>query len=186
MRQFSLAILVLGVLSACSALPITVNLLPYLGTEASGTFAWTVVPGTWNMDLRLPDDQGFYADFSSAEIPVNFTSASLDYTVELTKTPPGGLSGTVTVQAYLAPATPNVNLWEEAYKLGDPRTFDLSTERLTISDQILLNPAQLQALNEGTLRFGIHLTGGPVTATTGGEVHFTYEITRLNLSVTLF
>jgi len=171
-------------LVGCSVLPVPIDLLPYLGAKRSGSQSMSVAPGSYALNIKLPDAGGYAASFEEANIPVTVGYASLDYSLEGTLQGVS-VSGTLTAQVYLAPYDAP-DPFQPAYKLGDPVTVPVTTGRtINLSGTATLNNAQLSALNAKRLRMGVWVTG-MVDVQAAGTLTLNYTITRATLKVGAF
>ena len=168
-----LAIGLAVLLAACSTAPITIDLLPYLGDRASGS---ETVSATGTLDLQLPDANGYAV--SGFEVPaLRPSSVVLDYALTLEQD--GGLSGEAELTFYLASATDD--LWSAANQLGDPVGVNLDLTTQTLTGELALSPAQIDALMSGNLKVGATLTG-----TASGTANVSYVFDALLLKVAFF
>ncbi|HEX7022658.1 MAG TPA: hypothetical protein VF171_07360 [Trueperaceae bacterium] len=120
MRTTPLALLALA-LSACSWLPLptTVDLLPRLGQQASGSYRTSVAASMpAPLDAKLPDEAGAIAGFSDEAPPVTVEWGELRYDIQISYQGPA-LSGSLQAVLYLAPDN-GERLWQEKYQLGAP------------------------------------------------------------------
>ncbi len=206
----ALGIVSLALLAACSfaPLPFTVNLLERFPAEAEGSFAFSTPSG--RVDLLpylgefgeggftlpglglplpgvtvpvprfvLPSAAGYAVDFSDQALPARFEEVTIDYRLGLMHN--GALDGQLELQVYLAPlGTDSTD--QEAYALGEPLVYDLSEATTVLSASILLNPAQLQAINERRLRLALALQGS-VSFSVAQDITLTYRFEALELTV---
>ena len=174
MKRLSLLTLGLAaLLAACSTAPITIDLLPYLGEQASGS---EPVSASGTLDLQLPDASGYA--ISGFEAPaLRPSSVALDYTLTLEQD--GGLSGDAELTFYLAAS--GDDLWSAANQLGEPVSVDLGQTEQTLTGQLALSPAQIDALMSGSLKVGATLTGNAT-----GTANVSYAFDALLLKVAFF
>ncbi len=178
-------LLALPVLGGCSVLPVPVDLLPYLGQNRSGSYSTQVVPGTYTFSgTRLPDQAGYPADFTQANLPVRIGYASLDWGLRVLLEGPQA-AGSLTAQVYLAPYEAQ-NPFLPEYRLGEPVTAQVATgQEVSLSGSATLNAAQLNALNAKKLRLGVELSG-QLTVNGSGLLTLRYEVVQATLKVGLF
>ena len=177
---------VLGLLlSACSVLPVPIDLLPYLGPNRSGTQSFQVPSGDYAFEgMKLPDGEGYPADFTQANVPVRIGYASLEWALDAALQGPQ-VAGTLTAQLYLAPYDAQ-DPFRPEYRLGDPVTVEVVTGRAaSLSGSATLNAAQLSALNAKKLRLGVEVSGR-MSVERGGTLTLSYTVTRAVLKVGLF
>lgn len=178
-------LLVLGLfLSACSALPIPIDLLPYLGENHSGSGNLRVFPGNHPFEgIKLPGKEGYLVDFTQANVPVRIGYASLEWALELLLQGVP-VEGDLTVQLYLAP-----EVWDPfqpKYKLGEPvRAHVVTGRKVSLSGSATLNGEQLSALNAKKLRLGA-VVNANLSVDEDGMLTLFYEVTRAVLKVGLF
>ncbi|WP_457629809.1 hypothetical protein [Oceanithermus sp.] len=174
MKRFSLLAIGLAlVLAACSTAPITIDLIPYLGDRVSGS---ETVSATGRLDLQLPDANGYtVSGFEAPALRPN--SVVLDYALTLEQN--GGLSGDAELTFYLAAS--DDDLWSAANQLGEPVDVDLNLDTQTLTGQLALSPAQIDALMSGSLKVGATLTGNAT-----GTANVSYTFDRLLLKVAFF
>jgi len=160
----------LFVLAACSAAPLTFDLLPSLGENVSGT---AYISTNGNLNLQLPDANGItFSDFDTIELRPSMVG--LDYQLDLSQN--GNLQGVVQVTFYLA--APGADLWDSNNRLGEPKQVNMTLSRQTLSGSLSLNDSQIDALMAGTIVVGVKITGN-VT----GSANVSYEFKQLTLKV---
>lgn len=172
-------------LSACSALPVPIDLLGYLGTSKSGSFQQPLPAATIGFERPLPDKNGYSLDFSQEQL-YSVRGAQVEYGATLSYTGQTVLSGEVSLQAYLAPVN-GEDLWQDKYKLGEAQQLQLAQGQylLKLAGSVPFNNDQIQALNAKKLRFGVYAKG-TVSSSQPATVTFNYEVTQLTLKVALF
>ncbi|WP_457631008.1 hypothetical protein [Oceanithermus sp.] len=173
MKRLLIALVGLLALASCSMAPITIDVLPMLGDNASGSQS---VVATGSLDFRLPDVSGQQVS-GYDEIPMRPASVSLDY--ELSLEQDGDLSGTAQVTFYMAASS--ADLWDSANQLGEAQQVDMSRQQQTVSGTLALNDAQIDALMSGEFVVGARLSGN-VT----GSANLSYQFERLLLKVAFF
>ncbi|WP_027891960.1 hypothetical protein [Calidithermus chliarophilus] len=172
-----------GLLGACAILPITLDLLGHLGSRKSGSYSREVPRGTVTFDgVTLPQEGPWSLDFSGQNVPVSFKSVRLIYEVALATSGPG-LSGTVTVQAYLAPAGV-ADVVQERYRLGSSQVLDLGAGSFELEGSADLTAEQVAAVNDKKVQV-VLVFGGTATAAEGGTLRLDYEVKKLLLSFTV-
>ena len=185
-KLFGLGLAGIVMLAGCTLLQVPVDLAPYLGAQVSGTYSYDVPQGAYAVSDKLPSASGYPADFSSVDLPVTLTSASLDYGFGLSYRGDTQLSGNVTVQLYMAPAGSESTdtLWQDKYKLGASQTATLASNQtsLQVTGQVALTADQLRAVNQRKMRFGV-IAQGDGNSTKAAHVEFTYQVQRLVLKV---
>lgn len=173
MKRLLLTIIGLLALASCSMAPITIDLLPMLGDNASGSQSLVT---TGNLDLRLPDADGeTVSGYDTIQIKPSLVS--LGYRLELTQD--GDLSGNAEVTFYLA--APGANLWDSANQLGEAQQVDMGQASQIVSGTLNLNAAQIDALMAGEIVMGARVAGNVTGSATVG-----YEFKQLILNVAFF
>lgn len=176
----------IALLAGCTLLQVPVDLVPYLGTQATGNYSYDIPAGTYAVSDKLPGMNGYLADFSSVDLPVTLTSATLDYGFGLGYQGDTQLSGTVTVQLYMAPDgnESTDTLWQDKYKLGASQTVAVTPGQtgVQVSGQVALSADQLRAVNQRKMRFGV-IAQGDGNSTQAANVVFNYTVQRLILKV---
>ncbi|WP_457636689.1 hypothetical protein [Oceanithermus sp.] len=173
MKRLTLILVGLFALAACTTAPITIDLLPILGENASGS---EEVTATGNLDLKLPGPNGeTVSDYQT--IPYKPASVNLDYKLYLSQD--GNLQGNAQVTFYLA--APGADLWDSQNQVGEPVSVDMSQPQQTISGTLTLSPAQIDALMAGEIVVGAEISGN-VT----GSANVSYEFQQLILKVAFF
>ncbi len=186
--RWTLALATLGLLglTACSSAPITINLVPLMGSYTSGSLEpISVPPGSYNVSLWYPSAQGYTLKINQSYSSL-FTSASINYGISMKLSGLTGVSGTGKVQLYLAPAG-TTNIEQSKYALGPSAPFDFSQNAVSVQGQAKLNSAQLQALKSSgahQMMIIIHVSG--TLSSSGGSLTMNYNITQLELSLTVF
>ena len=185
-------------LGACS-FPVSLNLLEVFPDEAEGRFTLMTPSGRVdllpNLDtpqdtVSLPGVPVAVGGISFPEIvtvlPVEvdapeaaLTAAEVSYAVDLEAV--GDLSGTVTVQPYLAPQGVS-NVATDAYALGEAQTLTLPDAQ-TLQATLSLNEEQLRGVNEGAVQFAFGVAGRNVSVGRG-EVGVRYQVTQLEVNAT--
>ena len=173
MKRLTLIFAGLLALAACSALPITIDLLPLLGDEVSGEQS---ISAAGDLDLRLPADEGVAISGYEA-IEYKPATVSLDYGLNLAQD--GGLEGEAEVAFYLA--APGDYLWDDDNLLGDPQRIEMDDTSQVVEGVLSLNQNQIDALVGGEIVVGARITGN-VT----GSARVSYEFTKLTLEITFF
>jgi hypothetical protein len=173
---------VASLLGACSALPITIDLLPYLGDQKSGSYTQTVEPGQVILSNTVLPEGGWNADFSDRNIPVSFKTIRLTYAARISSSGVA-LSGSVSAQVYLAPMS-EADPLQERYKLGDPQTFDLSAGSFKLEGSADLSPEQVNAVNGKKVKVLVVLNG-TASSESGGTLKLDYEVQKLLLTFTV-
>ncbi len=133
-----------------------------------------------NLNLNIPNEQGFNLDFSNQTLAADLNAASLSYTLELSKT--GPITASISMQAYLAPDNAESPL-QTKYLLGDEVQFSLLTTRTELQKTVLLNAEQLVGIKQKKLRLVIVITGGTLSFSSVGEASLNYDLTSLSLDV---
>ncbi|HEU4741317.1 MAG TPA: hypothetical protein VFS50_06950 [Meiothermus sp.] len=185
MRRWIFGLAGLLLLSACSALPVPINLLNYLGADKSGSFQQPLPAGNVEFERPLPDKSGYSLDFSREQL-YSVRGVRVEYGATVSYTGQTLLSGDVSVQAYLAPVN-GEDLWQDKYKLGDPQNLQLAQGQslLKLAGSVQLNNDQVKALNAKKLRFGVYAKG-TASSSQAATVTLNYEVTNLTLKVALF
>jgi hypothetical protein len=176
----------IALLAGCSLLQVPVNLVSYLGAQATGTYSYDIPSGAYAVDNKLPGLSGRAADFTDVSLPVTLTSASLEYGFNLGYQGDTQLSGDVTVQLYMAPAGSESTdtLWQDKYKLGASQTVGIASGQtnVQVAGQVTLSADQLRAVNQRKMRFGV-IAQGNGSSTQAAHVVFNYEVQQLVLKV---
>lgn len=179
LRAAAGAVLLLAVV-ACRAvpIPIDVDLLPHLGDLASGSQTVAVPPGDVpdRTPLRYPAAEGACVEID--DLPVRLEHATIDYDVRVDYDGPP-LEGTVTGQLYVAPG--GAEVWSGTYVLGEPVVVGLADGSGRLSGSVRANAAQVSALNDGTICWGLELTGGGIASPVGGPATIAYAVETLRL-----
>ncbi|RIH84514.1 hypothetical protein [Calidithermus roseus] len=171
-----------ALLGACSALPITIDLLPHLGNQKSGSYTQEVPPGQVTLSNAILPEGGWNADFSSQNIPVSFKTVRLSYEVAVSSSGVA-LSGSVRAQAYLAPMSES-NPIQEKYKLGAEQSVDLGASSSKLAGSAELTPEQVTAVNEKKVKVLVVLNG-TASSGSGGTLKLDYEVQKLLLTFTV-
>jgi hypothetical protein len=129
-------------------------------------------------NITLPDTEGYLVDFSEQKLKEELLSAQLAYALELNLE--GPVSADLTLQAYLGPIS-ETPLISDAYKLGETKRVELS-KTTTLSEIINLNFEQIQAINEGQLRFAVVLSKASLKFLEPGSSSLSYKLKSLSLS----
>ena len=173
MKRILLALVGLLTLAACSMAPITIDVLPMLGDDASGS---QQIASAGPVEMMLPSPEG--EQVSGYQVPpMRPATVALDYALDLQVD--GEMTGSVTVTFYLAASKDD--LWKSESQIGEPKSVNLSEAAQTLSGTLELNGAQIDALMSGNMVIGAKLTG---TAT--GQATISYEFTKLLLKVAFF
>lgn len=166
------------------------NLLPNISAQTTGTLGPFSSPITGvaldikpianflNIDLNIPNQNGFLIDFKNQNIPAQLNSASLSYQLELSKT--GPVVAKFSLQTYLAPNGTD-DLVQDKYKLGQEQTVNFTGASL--ANTISLNAEQLRGINEKELRLVIVITEGTLNFATTGAASISYELSKLELNI---
>ena len=176
MKRIGLLFATLIALAACSAAPITIDLMPYLGEQASGS-RQVVAPQGQELELMLPDGEGYTASGYDT-IGVRPSSVRLDYAMELSQAD-GQLSGNARLTFYMA--APGDDLWTDANRIGEPVDLDLDLSKLDLSGSLSLNGAQIDALMSGAVTVGARISGS-----SSGSADVSYTFRELTLKVAFF
>jgi len=174
MKRLLTALIGLIALAACSSAPITIDVIPLLGDDASGQQQVTVTDGTF--DIYLPGEDGQTVSGYNA-IQFSPASVSLEYELEISQE--GDLSGTAEVTFYMAKSSDV--LWDDANKLGGAQELDLGQQSQTVSGTLSLSPAQIDALMSGEFVIGARISGQGT-----GSAIVSYEFKKLLLNVAFF
>lgn len=170
-------------LAACSALPIPheVDLRAQL-SETSGTVTAEVKVGAVEeLDLRVPTDEGECFDFADVAPGLTVHSARLQWIVDVAYDGPD-LTGKLQARAFAAKAGDEVFLSRN--RLGPVLTTDLGGEPTRLAGAAVLDPSQLEALNDREVCWGVEVTGEDVAAPEDGTATIDYSIERLRLRIT--
>jgi hypothetical protein len=177
-----LALAVLVALAGCRSLPLPAefDLLPGLGEAAAGTVEASLIAGlTTNLGLHLPNPYGACLDLEPPPAGARVENAVLHYQLEVSYDGPE-VQGEVRFQPF---AAANGALWEGANAVGEGVVVDLTAGTIVASDAIRLTPAQLQALNERRVCWGIELAGERLTPDANGVATIGYRVQQLRLRV---
>lgn len=178
-----LAASALVTIAGCSSAPISINILPFLGSYASGAQGpATIPPGSYSISTYYPSSTGYQINIPNSY--PNATSASLSYaiTLELSGlTPP--ISGSGAAQMYLAPAYAT-NPVAPAYALGRPISLNFTRTDSVVQGAATLDPTQLAAVNDHQLIFTMGVSGSLDSG--GGQLTVHYLVTQFELSFGLF
>jgi hypothetical protein len=176
----------IALLAGCSLLQVPVNLVSYLGAQATGSYSYDIPSGSYSVNDKLPNSSGRAADFTDVNLPVTLTSASLDYGFNLGYQGDTQLSGDVMVQLYMAPAgnESTDSLWQDKYKLGASQTVAIAPDQtnVQVAGQVTLGADQLRAVNQRKMRFGV-IAQGNGSSTQAAHVVFNYEVQQLVVKV---
>jgi hypothetical protein len=170
-------------LAACSALPIpaTVDLRARMGSDASGTSEVEIGAGeARTVDLRIPSEAGDCIDFSDEDLPVTLESARLHWKIDADYEGPE-LSGLLQARVFIAGE--DDDLFASRHTLGPVFTLQLHRAATRLAGSAVLNPAQLRAINDGVVCWGLEITGRDVTAAGDGTATIRYQVHDLRLSI---
>ncbi len=170
-------------LVACSALPIpaTVDLRARMGADARGTTEAPIGAGeAGEVDLRIPTDAGECIDISDEGFTITVESAQLHWNLAATYDGPD-LSGMLQARFYVAGEGEDV--FAARHTLGPVFTLNLDRTETRLAGTAVLNPAQLRAINDGVICWGLSVTGRDVTAAEDGTASISYDVRDLRLSI---
>lgn len=176
------AILVLG---ACASfpLPMDVDLQAKMPeTATTGTVTEPVKAGEVEvLELRVPTEEGQCLDFADVSPGVTVQSAKLQWIVDATYDGPD-ITGKLQARAYAAGAGDEVFL--PSHTLGPVFTINLDKTSTRLAGAAVLNPTQLQAVNDREVCWGVEVTGDEVAALEDGTATVDYAIKKLMLHIT--
>lgn len=172
-------------LGACAHMPLPANvdLLAKMPAEtAEGEITQPVQAGTTEtVDVRLPTEEGQCLDFSEVAPGVTVQSAKLQWIVDATYQGPD-LTGKLQARAYAAGAGDAV--FSSNHTVGPVFTIKLDRTRTRLAGAAVLNPTQLQAVNDRVVCFGVDVSGRDVAALEDGTLTIDYSVKQLKLSIT--
>lgn len=180
------AVTIVLLLSACASvpLPLDVDLKAKMPADsAEGTVTERVRAGeTAVVDLRLPSQQGECVDFADvAPESVTVRSAQLQWVVDATYDGPD-LSGMVQARAFVAGEGDEV--FDPAHTLGPVFTLNLDKTSTRLAGAAVLNPTQLEAVNDRKVCWGVEVTGRDLAAAEDGTATVRYSVEKLRLRIT--
>lgn len=169
-------------LAACSQFPLPAEIdLRARLSDASGTVEEEIKKGdAGDIDVRHPFEEGECLDFSEEELRATVERARLHYDVDVDYAGPE-LTGRLQARLY-ASHEPS-DLWLQKNRLGPTVTVNLDKPSTKLNGTAVLNDAQLEAVNEQQLCWGVHLTGDDVAADASGTGEFSYRIDELRLTI---
>src|SRR5690554_1652434 len=171
-------------LAACSGLPLPmdVDLKAKVPADSSeGTVSEPIEKGeAETLDLLLPTEAGECVDFSEVAPGVTVQSAKLQWIVDATYDGPA-LTGKVQARAYATGAGDEV--FHSSNTLGPTFTLKLDRTSTRLAGAAVLNPEQLQAVNDREVCWGVEVTGRDLAALEDGTAHVHYEVKKLMLSI---
>jgi len=171
-------------LPACSNLPFPMDVdlkakIPEADTE--GTVSEPIKEGeAETLDLHLPTEVGECIDFSEVEPGVTVQSAKLQWIVDATYDGPA-LTGKVQARAYATGVGDEV--FHGSNTLGPTFTLKLDRTSTRLAGAAVLNPEQLQAVNDREVCWGVHVTGRDLAAMEDGTANVHFEVKKLMLSI---
>lgn len=170
------------VLAACSSLPLPaeVDLRSRLGAQSDGSFQEEIAAGEFDDSRKYPGATGECVDFSDEDIPVTIESAQLHYNIDVSYDGPE-LSGSLKAQLYLARSS--TDLWRPDNKIGPTVTLNLDKTSTRLAGTAVLNPDQLEAVNDRRACWGIELIGRDAVAEESGTADFSYRVNDLRLRI---
>lgn len=180
------AVTTLLVLSACSSLPLPmdVDLKSKLAEEShEGTITEPVREGeTEELDVRLPDEGGACFEFADAAPEhVTVRSAQLQWIVDVKYDGPD-LTGKLQARAFVTGEGDEV--FHSSNTLGPVLTVNLDKTSTRLAGASVLNPTQLEAVNDRRICWGVEATGSDLAALEDGTASVHYSIKKLNLRIT--
>lgn len=178
------AVTAILVLTACATLPLPLDVdlraqIPESVVE--GTLTEPVREGeAETIDLRLPTEVGECLDFSDVAPGATVRSAKLQWIVDASYDGPD-LTGKVQARAFAAGAGDEV--FHPSNQLGPTFTLKLDRTNTRLAGAAVLNPTQLQAVNDREVCWGVEVTGRDLSAAQDGTARVDYEIKRLVLQI---
>jgi hypothetical protein len=174
------------VLAACASHPITADVdVRAQMPETSGTTEFELEVGEeQDVDVLLPTSTGECVDLSAAGIDVTVHRAQLHWNVDVTYDGPP-MTGMLQARLYVAGAQDD--LFAAQHSLGPVVTVKLDRTTTRFAGTAVLSPAQLRAVNDGVICWGVDVRGRDVSVEEGGTATIEYEINdlwmRLDFSV---
>lgn len=178
-----IGVLVGLLLAGCSQLPLPaeVDLKARLGSSSSGTVEEEIRAGeAGDLDLRHPTADGECVDFEDVDLPVTLESARLNYNASVGYDGPE-LSGELRAQLYAAPV--GEDLWQERNRIGPDVRVDLDQPETRLAGNVRLSDAQVEAVNDREVCWGLWVRGEDVTAQDDGTATIEYDIQQLILDI---
>lgn len=176
------AVLVLG---ACASVPVPLDVdlraqMPEATKE--GTVTEPVQAGEVEvLDLRLPTEEGQCVSFADAALGnATVRSAKLQWIVDATYKGPD-LTGRLRARAYVAGAGDEVFLPQ--HTLGPVFSVNLDRSSTRVAGAAVLNPTQLQAVNDREVCWGVEIAGEDVAALEDGTAMVDYSVKQLVLRI---
>lgn len=173
------------VLSACASVPIHQEIDLKASMDASvteGSASAEVKAGeVEELDLRLPTDAGACIDFAGTAPGATLQSAQLQWIVDASYDGPD-LTGKLQARAYVAGV--NDDVFHPSHTLGPVFTINLDKTTTRLAGAAVLNPTQLEAVNDREVCWGVEVTGEDVAALEDGTATIDYSIKQLRLKVT--
>ena len=173
------------VLSACASLPLPydVDLQAKMSDSATqGTVTEPIKAGEVEvLDLRVPSDEGQCLDFADVAPGATAQSAKLQWIVDAKYDGPD-LTGKLQARAFVAGRDDVV--FSPSHTLGPVFTLNLDKTSTRLAGAAVLNPTQLQAVNDREVCWGVEVTGEDVAALEDGTATIDYAIKKLMLHIT--
>ncbi len=173
----------LAALVSCAALPIPheVDLRQQM-SETEGAVTVPIGEGeAETLDMRLPSEDGMCLDFSGTAPGATVQSAQLHWVIDATYEGPD-LTGKLQARAYAAGAGADVFLSQ--HTIGPVVTIKLDRTATRLAGTAVLNPTQLEAINDREICWGVWVQGEDVAALEDGDATIRYEVEQLRLRVT--
>ena len=172
-------------LSACSMLPVPVNLGDGLGDLQSGSYSFELPASFENLNATfyLPGGSGEESTFEPPN-PAP-TSAKVRYSVDY-EVLAQGVDGLLYITPYFAPDAEHA--FDDAYALGEPVPLIIDGGEHTAAGSVELTPEQLSLLSRGKAVTGIKLRAVDLNAPNGTdtEVTFNWSFNELVAEVGIF
>src|SRR5690606_10495548 len=133
------------------------------------------------VDMRLPAEEGQCVSFADVAPGVTVHSAKLQWIVDANYDGPD-LTGKLQARGYVAGA--DDELFHSSNTLGPVVTIKLDRTSTRLAGAAVLNPNQLQAVNDRVVCFGLEVTGEDLAALQSGEMRVVSSIQKLMLQIT--
>jgi len=170
------------ILAACASLPLPMNVdLLAKMSDTEGTVSEPIKAGqVEELDLHVPTEEGQCLDFADVSPGVTVQSAQLQWIVDAKYDGPD-LTGKLQARAYVAGAGDQVFL--PSHTLGPVFTVNLDRTNKRLAGAAVLNPTQLQAVNDREVCWGVVVTGDDVAALEDGTATVEYSVKKLMLHI---
>ena len=181
--KVSITVVATAALAACSSVPLPANvdLRARMDGGETGSAGVPITAGeTQEVDLRFPEDEGACFDISDEGFAVTIESAQLHWIVDARYEGPD-LSGMLQARVFVAGA--DDELFHASNTLGPTFTLELDRTTTRLAGSGVLSPAQLGAVNDRYVCWGVEVEGRDVAAAEDGTATIHYDVESLRLRV---